>query len=69
MFLKNKNIIFKIRRSKLTDYAALNMFDGINILISDVDKETHSVWFVLKILNLSMYHLLVHTNRGIKFEV
>ena len=24
MFLKNKNIIFKIRRSKLTDYAALN---------------------------------------------
>ena len=23
MFLKNKNIIFKIRRSKLTDYAAL----------------------------------------------
>ena len=24
MFLKNKNIIFKIRRSKVTDYAALN---------------------------------------------
>ena len=23
MFLKNKNIIFKIRRSKITDYAAL----------------------------------------------
>ena len=23
MFLKNKNIIFKIRRSKVTDYAAL----------------------------------------------
>ena len=23
-FLKNKNIIFKIRRSKVTDYAALN---------------------------------------------
>ena len=24
MFLKNKNIIFKVRRSKVTDYAALN---------------------------------------------
>ena len=24
MFLKNKNIISKIRRSKVTDYAALN---------------------------------------------
>ena len=24
MFLKNKNIIFKMRRSKVTDYAALN---------------------------------------------
>ena len=23
MFLKNKNIVFKIRRSKVTDYAAL----------------------------------------------
>ena len=26
MFLKNKNIIFKIRRSKVTDYAALTFF-------------------------------------------
>ena len=26
VFLKNKNIIFKIRRSKVTDYAALNLF-------------------------------------------
>ena len=25
MFLKNKNIISKIRRSKVTDYAALNV--------------------------------------------
>ena len=25
MFLKNKNIIFKIRRSKVTEYAALNV--------------------------------------------
>ena len=29
MFLKNKNIIFKIRRSKVTDYAALNMRTSI----------------------------------------
>ena len=27
MFLKNKNIIFKIRRSKVTDYAALTHYD------------------------------------------
>ena len=25
VFLKNKNIIFKIRRSKVTDYAALKL--------------------------------------------
>ena len=25
VFLKNKNIIFKIRRSKVTDYAALSL--------------------------------------------
>ena len=29
MFLKNKNIIFKIRRSKVTEYAALITFEGI----------------------------------------
>ena len=29
MFLKNKNIIFKIRRSKVTDYAALNQHKKI----------------------------------------
>ena len=27
MFLKNKNIIFKIRRSKVTDYAALSRLE------------------------------------------
>ena len=27
MFLKNKNIIFKIRRSKVTDYAALTFVE------------------------------------------
>ena len=27
MFMKNKNIIFKIRRSKVTDYAALSLLN------------------------------------------
>ena len=27
MFLKNKNIIFKIRRSKVTEYAALKLIN------------------------------------------
>ena len=30
VFLENKNIIFKIRRSKVTDYAALNIFINIS---------------------------------------
>ena len=29
MFLKNKNIIFRIRRSKFTDYAALRSKESI----------------------------------------
>ena len=38
MFLKNKNIIFKIRRSKVTDYAALTMdyIDNSNELYTKV---------------------------------
>ena len=35
MFLKNKNIIFKIRRSKVTDYAAL-----IGLSVGSVNKTT-----------------------------
>ena len=30
MFLKNKNLIFKIRRSKVTDYAALKNIESTN---------------------------------------
>ena len=30
VFLKNKNIIFKIRRSKVTDYAALTVMNRLN---------------------------------------
>ena len=44
VFLKNKNIIFKIRRSKVTDYAALNsetipvLFVVLDFLLCLVDK-------------------------------
>ena len=31
VFLKNKNIISKIRRSKVTDYAALTYYDETNL--------------------------------------
>ena len=37
MFLKNKNIIFKIRKSKVTDYAALNNI--ISYLNKNIQKE------------------------------
>ena len=33
MFVKNKNIIFKIRRSKVTDYAALRWCSEITALM------------------------------------
>ena len=36
MFLKNKNIIFKIKRSKVTDYAALSSY--IFFLVYMVDE-------------------------------
>ena len=32
MFLKNKNIIFKIRKSKVTDYAALRFISSMESL-------------------------------------
>ena len=55
MFLKNKNIIFKIRRSKVTDYAALNGTCKINAL------ESGFQWgkCVVKILSHLVYVLSV----------
>ena len=52
MFLKNKNIIFKIRRSKVTDYAALSfLFTRKNTL--DVKKfptlSSKSLWFLERV--------------------
>ena len=43
MFLKNKNIIFKIRRSKVTDYAALIFISGCGSAISSA-KEGNSCY-------------------------
>ena len=52
MFLKNINIIFKTRRSKVTDYAALNVVD---LLQSNI-KETSVKCFDH---NKGNYHLIV----------
>ena len=45
MFLKNKNIIFKIRRSKVTDYAALNKMllirNGIHKMQARITKREY----------------------------
>ena len=38
MFLKNKNIIFKIKRSKVTDYAALKGYLGFLLMVIKADN-------------------------------
>ena len=40
VFLKNKNIIFKTRRSKVTDYAALNIKDISALRIRTVSEKS-----------------------------
>ena len=49
--LKNKNIISKIRRSKVTDYAALNMKLFIYIGILQVLKLEFLTFRILEIWN------------------
>ena len=44
MFLKNKNIIFEIRRSKVTDYAALT------VLLYDISAMSEKFLFSLLLL-------------------
>ena len=39
MFLKNKNIIFKIRRSKVTDYAALRVYSHPEVYCQCVERQ------------------------------
>ena len=51
MFLKNKNIIFKIRRSKVTDYAALN-----GLLCNCSISWSYSLVFVLFKGNFMLAH-------------
>ena len=60
MFLENKNIIFKIRRSKVTDYAALTLRSIFLLLLNGktcntvitqitMDKKPHSGWSITDI--------------------
>ena len=51
VFLKNKNIIFKIRRSKVTDYAALKVGLPVGFLLL-----WYSVLFTVE--SLSLLYLL-----------
>ena len=44
MFLKNKNIIFKIRRSKVTDYAALTVCWSVKRNSRTASGNTDSQW-------------------------
>ena len=57
MFLKNKNIIFKIRRSKVTDYAALKYTISLKFINCDhiLLKLGHNV----KNTKLSFYSLIM----------
>ena len=47
MFLKNKNIIFKIRRSKVTDYAPLSICD----VTGNESWSLHYIFAVIVYLN------------------
>ena len=53
MFLKNKNIIFKIRRSKVTDYAALI----IHVLVPVCQRQ-------LVQISICLAHVRVGKRRG-----
>ena len=57
MFLKNKNIIFKIRRSKVTDYAALSLIKGLFYIVY---FHTHVHVHIEKMGNLSKYKIKLY---------
>ena len=66
MFLKNKNIIFKIRRSKVTDYAALssrairklsNKTEIINLIISMRKGHDRNLFAVQSAQDLATSHV------------
>ena len=54
MFLKNKNILFKTKRSKVTDYAALN---GMLVLIND---DLSCIYFTVR--NMKEKHAFVQSS-------
>ena len=63
--LKNKNIIFKIRRSKVTDYAALKIdaesFRSLPIIVTITNTVIHSLALkqLYKINQACLYKLYV----------
>ena len=68
-FLKNKNIIFKIRRSKVTDYAALiyvlafYTVSCCSCVFLNVWSSIKSIFLKLKILNVAIqpkYESVMH---------
>ena len=56
MFLKNKNSIFKIRRSKVTDYAALNNLQ-IGLIKQQSERAVISGFTLLAIYGQSDLHM------------
>ena len=62
VFLKNKNIIFKIRRSKITDYAALNG-PTLKKKLADVDKERRPTFTGLVISCIIIYQIYLSANK------
>ena len=54
VFLKNKNIIFKIRRSKVTDYAALTA-ERVNRLRHRDAIISYNMWHYYRILTYATY--------------
>ena len=68
MFLKNKNIIFKIRRSKVKDYADLILFilrmhaicrsDLLSTIINTKNRVKSTIFFI-DILNIVINILVV----------
>ena len=53
VFLKNKNIIFKIRRSKVTDYAALILLVGLLLIKKKIYVDNNHLHVLILKRNVS----------------
>ena len=69
MFLKNKNIIFKSRRSKVTDYAALNLLYVMHLCgVDDSVENYQSIWlhvvrsWCLSPMKSFFFHFVIRTS-------